>query len=992
MTKQHAAVRWATPSGLQTSMRAAFLAFTAIALGWTAAALAINPVPLGDPDYDDANEHVFLEDEITFIYVTMDPADLQDMLNDPYSDEYKLCSVHIVNSVIDETLDNVAIRPRGNTSRDAIKKSWKLKFNEFVPDRKFHGLEKINVNGEHNDVSIIRSKLAWDVFKEMGVPSPRASHVQFKINDGALVEGMHINVEQIDDEFVQVWFGNNDGNLYKCLYKNERADLRYVSPGTPETYQNLGDGLTYQEEINEDSPDYTDLANFIDFINNTDDATFAAGIVGWFSVDNFLRAMAVDVCVGQWDNYWYGANNYFLYHNEDTDRFEYIPYDYDNTYGVDFFGIDWANRSYDTWGNGGYGSSGGELPPLIDRILNIPAYEAQYRRYLRELVGAVTDPGIPSTTNTDTVGDVFTGLGPHYDIVSAEFGNNADTLYITIELNGPIDVGGDTGNGEYLVLFNTRSGGSTSNPWGRLINATVQHDFFIGSWPDGGGGAQFWEYSGSWSQPGSGLSVDLSDKANGRVSYSLPLSDLDVTANDAFSFDVVSTGGGADPGVDHLSNPSMSTPDWSTPSTPGTYLSYTVQPYDPPTAVDGPFTLNYVEDKIDQIKTMIGPYAFEGSYDNGNMDWGYTTDDFDDSYAYPTTYRNWGWGWDWGLKPYIEARTDSLRQTVPAPAALPLLYVNEMLASNNSINIDELGEYEDWVEIYNDEDSAVDVSGMYLTDDPGDPTQWQIPAGTSIAAKGFLLVWCDNEPGDGPLHATFKLSADGEGVGIYHNDANGNVLIDYATFPVSRADVSYGRYPDGTDDWGYMAVPTPAASNNAPNDPPTITGTARAPSAPTSADPVWVTATVTDDGSVTNVTLTYDAGSGPQGVTMYDDGAHQDGDPGDDVYGGQIPAQPRDTLVTYYVTATDDLSAAYSDPAAAPTDTYSYVVDYGAPQLYINEFMADNASTIEDPDEPGEYPRLDRAVQRRRVRRRSRRHVPDRRSERPRSSGRSPAA
>ena len=294
--------------------------------------------------------------------------------------------MRVVNSQIDETIYNVGIRPRGNTSRDALKKSWKLSFNALVPGREFHGVEKFNLNGEHNDVSITRSKLSWDLFNRMHVPSPRAAHVYLKINDGALVEGVFINVEQIDDEFIAAWFGEDTGNLYKCLYKGAKADLTYVSPGTAATYENLGGGETYQEENNEDSPDFTDLALFIDFINNTDDATFAAGIIDWFSVDNFLRVMAVDVAIGNWDNYWYGSNNYYLYHDQETDRFEYVPYDMDNTYGVDFFGIDWANRSYASWGDGGYGSTGGQLPPLVRRILNIPEYEEQYRRYLRELV------------------------------------------------------------------------------------------------------------------------------------------------------------------------------------------------------------------------------------------------------------------------------------------------------------------------------------------------------------------------------------------------------------------------------------------------------------------------------------------------------------------------------------------------------------------------------------------------------------------------------
>ncbi len=915
-------------------------------------------IPIGNAKYDDAAANVFLDDELTFITVTMAPADLQAMLDDPYSDVYRVCTVHIVNSRINETHHDVGIRPRGNTSRAAIKKSWKLKFNEFVPGREFHGVEKLNINGEHNDPSIIRSKLAWDLHRRIGTAAPRANHVHFKINDGALVEGIFICVEQIDDEFVDAWFGNNGGNLYKCVYKNARADLRYIAPGTPETYQNLGGGLTYQEENNEAAPDYTDLAEFIDFINHSDDATFAADLVNRFSVDNFLRCMAVDVAVGNWDNYWYGANNYFLYHNQDTGRFEYLPYDLDNTYGIDFFGIDWALRPYDTWGNGGFGSTGGQLPPLIARVLNVPEYEAQFRRYLRQIVGAEDAPAAPPPVEyNDTVGDVFSGLGPHYDIVSVEVSNDATNLYLKLRVNGPVDVGGDTGNGEYLFLFNTRTGGSTSNPWGRSINATVQHDFFIGSWPDGGGGALFYERQpGYWQQQGS-VSIDLTEKTSGIIRYTVALDRLDLAAHSVFTFDAVATGGGtSDPGFDHLSNPNIATPNYSTPSTPGPYLSYTVQPADVPGGGDGPFTLAQVEAKIDAIKTMIAPYAFQGSYSGGNMDWGYDAADFNESYTLPTSYRNWGWGWDWGLKPFINARTNYLLANVPAPPPLPRLFINEVLPSNRSVIADETGAFEDWVEIYNDEEVPVDVGGMYLTDDPARPKKWPIPAGVTVPAKGHLLVWCDEDPGDGPLHASFKLSAEGEGVGLFHRDSGRNVLIDYLSFPQVGVDISYGRHPDGGAALGYMTTVTPAAANAAHNAPPRFEDVTRTPADPAATDTVWIIARVTDDGAVTSVTLTYDAGAGSQNAAMLDDGQHQDGAAGDQVYGASIPARPPGTAVSYYLTATDDCGAVYRDPPTAPVETYGYVVDYVPPPLFINEYMADNDGVIQDPDEPGEYP------------------------------------
>ncbi len=345
---------------------------------------ALTAPPLGNGDYDQSAAFIFLQDELTFVDVSMTPGALDSIYDNVWSDEYQRCSMRWRNSIIDTTVHDVGIRVRGNTSRTAIKKSWKLSFNTFVPGRKFRGLEKINLNGEHNDVSIIRSYLAWNLYREMRVPSPRAHHARLKINGGDRVEGVQIHIEQIDEELVQAWFANKDSSLYKCRYKGERADLRWVAPGTGDAYKYLGGGETYEEKNLVDS-DYEDLAAFIDFILGSSDSEFATQLGERFSLDNFLRAMAVDVVIGNWDNYWFGANNYYLYLNMDSGRFEYLPYDLDNSYGVDFLGINWATRSHDGWGDGGYGSSGGELPPLIGRILSFPLFRNQLRRYIRQV-------------------------------------------------------------------------------------------------------------------------------------------------------------------------------------------------------------------------------------------------------------------------------------------------------------------------------------------------------------------------------------------------------------------------------------------------------------------------------------------------------------------------------------------------------------------------------------------------------------------------------
>jgi hypothetical protein len=142
------------------------------------------------------------------------------------------------------------------------------------------------------------------------------------------------------------------------------------------------------------------------------------------------------------------------------------------------------------------------------------------------------------------------------------------------------------------------------------------------------------------------------------------------------------------------------------------------------------------------------------------------------------------------------------------------LMINEFMADNGDTIPDPQGQYDDWIEIYNYGDATFDLSGMYLTDDLTDQTQWPFPSGTYIGIGDYLLIWADGDDGDTPgLHTNFGLSLNGDEIGLY--DTDGVTLIDSISFGNQYEDISYGRYPDGTDNWYKMNDPTPGAANTA---------------------------------------------------------------------------------------------------------------------------------------------------------------------------------
>lgn len=142
--------------------------------------------------------------------------------------------------------------------------------------------------------------------------------------------------------------------------------------------------------------------------------------------------------------------------------------------------------------------------------------------------------------------------------------------------------------------------------------------------------------------------------------------------------------------------------------------------------------------------------------------------------------------------------------------------INEISAANLNGISDGAGDYEDWVELYNPGATPVNISGWFLSDNPAKPQKWKIPAGQTINANGYKLIFCsgkDKVEGVN-LHSNFKITQTaGESVLLTKSN---NTLADSYTFTIpNQLNHSYGRSPNGGATWKIYNLPTPTTANGA---------------------------------------------------------------------------------------------------------------------------------------------------------------------------------
>lgn len=609
-----------------------------------------------------------------------------------------------LSSEVEDTVENVGFRLRGNTSRYSAKKSFKVSVNSFFGGRKYQGVEKINLNGEHNDPSIIRTKLSFDLFRDLGVPAQRSSHIELYINGE--YKGLYINVEHVDEEFVESRFGNKNGNLYKCLWP---ASLEYISDNPDDYKFTSGERRAYDLKINTELDDYSDLAHFIDILNNTPADQLHLELEPVFNVNSYLKYLAVEVLTGHWDAYSFLKNNYYLYHNTQTDKFEFIPYDLDNTYGIDWFGIDWGVRNIYEW------TKQDEYRPLTERLLENQVYKDRFSFFIQKMLNDYFDPSIlfpkidqiKAMITNSAENDIYRTLDYGYSI--QDFHDSYDIAlgaHVTYGLEPYITTRYDSADLEVNV--------NPIDPVISLIQFTrlyINRDFNVYAFVD---------------DESSDLDVIMQYVVNGGSEQELCLND-DGTGNDLIAGDRIYTG--------FLSAPLNS---------PGTFE----------------FRISATDD---DLNTSFEPS--EGMY----------------------------------------------LINIAEPSDIDLS-INEIMASNSSVIRDNFNEYDDWIEIYNQGADAVWLGDKHLSDDMYNPSKWQMP-NIEIVPGEFMLFWADGDTEQGEFHTSFKLSKDGEEIGIYDSYTASYAEVDYFSFGLQETDISIGRIPDGTGPVDILPWSTPGYTN-----------------------------------------------------------------------------------------------------------------------------------------------------------------------------------
>jgi spore coat protein H len=284
-------------------------------------------------------------------------------------------------------------------SSGIYKLPFKLGFDEFEDDypeidnQRFYGFEQLSFSSNWNDSSFLREKVTADIFREAGVPSAQTAFyaVYVDYGDGPIYFGLYTAVEVVDDTVIETQFADSSGNVYKP----EGTGATFAAGSFNEE--------VFDKETNESEADYSDVLALYNALHaetrTTDPATWRSNLEAVFDADGFIRWLAVNTVVQNWNTYGNVAYNYYLYNNPSTGKLTWIPWN--NNMALS----DGMGRGMG--GGGGFGdgtTSSLDLEnissdwPLIRYLMDDPVYHIYYVTYVSGAINGAFNPAKMTTT------------------------------------------------------------------------------------------------------------------------------------------------------------------------------------------------------------------------------------------------------------------------------------------------------------------------------------------------------------------------------------------------------------------------------------------------------------------------------------------------------------------------------------------------------------------------------------------------------------------
>jgi hypothetical protein len=365
----------------------------------------------------------------------------------------------------------------------------------------------------------MREALAWQMFDEVGVYAPRHSYARFCINGQYF--GLYGVIEQVDRGFLWERFtaDNNDGNLYKGTWGDiGPAELLYRHTGEADggdQYYSASnpDDRTYSLKTNENADDppeyqtYDDLATFVRTINAIgldcgqdecfDTDAYRQSVERIFDVFTFLRWASTSALLGSWDNYWATPANYYLFNSGYSGAgtefmnhpfFHWIPWDYDNCLGIDYFGVRWYEADIVDWPESAAQAFNDSQLPLLVNLLRNQVYLQYYLDHVDYLMSTV----FTENWFREQIG--AGGEGGFWDLVETSArleaaGDDAPPFTGRQFTNAQVEQSGY--GGEELWLDNNHTLGILTYVQLRRASVEQQLEVWREQYPEGSSGAAF---------------------------------------------------------------------------------------------------------------------------------------------------------------------------------------------------------------------------------------------------------------------------------------------------------------------------------------------------------------------------------------------------------------------------------------------------------------------------------------------------------------------